>query len=345
MLTFTRLLPARSPWTAALLSLLIFASTSLNAAADTQPVLVSTGTTVDHRHVYLVNGIETPFIGMGYNPIYRNLPTATRLAMYRKDFTILCRAGVNTITGWDSDKGYEQDKFDELTLDTANQFGIGVVLPIYMPPDADYTDPVTVSALTDYARTKVLRFRNHPAVRMWGVGNEVMNNMATSDTYQPFLNAYMGIIDAVHQLDPNHPVIYREAEDDYVPLIVQTLQASGDMRPWFLYGENIYDKPAGPVLDRWPTYGLDRPLFVSEFGTEGRTPADRAAGYASMWRDIRGHADWVAGGAPYAWTTAGPEPTDNKWGLMDKNGWPVDGTFNALQQLWRADPRSNHTKC
>jgi beta-galactosidase/beta-glucuronidase len=284
-------------------------------------------------------------VGIGYNPIYRNLPAQTRLAMYRKDFIIMCRAGVNTITGWDADKGYDQDKFDELTLDTANQYGIGVVMPVYLPPDADYRDPSVVAELAETAREKVERFKGNPGVRMWGIGNEVMNNMANPDMYQPFLAAYLSIIDVVHQIDTNHPVIYREAEDDFVPAIVQALHDSGDPRPWFLYGMNVYDKPPGPILDRWPAYELDRPLFVSEFGAEGKTAADRAQGYASMWRAIRAHRDWVAGGAPYAWTTAGPEPTDSTWGLMDGNSWPVDGTFGALQQLWRAEPRANHGKC
>lgn len=39
-----------------------------------------------------------------------------------------------------ADKGYEQDRFDELTLDLAHQYGIGVVLPFYLPPEGDYRD-------------------------------------------------------------------------------------------------------------------------------------------------------------------------------------------------------------
>ena len=66
---------------------------------------------------YLVNGKPQLFIGMGNDPIYRYLPDEQRAANYDRDFRILCEAGVNHITGWDFDKGYEQDKFDELTLD------------------------------------------------------------------------------------------------------------------------------------------------------------------------------------------------------------------------------------
>jgi len=132
-------------------------------------------------------------------------------------------------------------------------------------------------------------------------------------------------------------VIYREAEDTFVPAIAQSLRDSGDMRPWLLYGMNIYDKDPEPLLSRWPDYGLDRPVFVSEFGAQGGTPEERALANVSMWNAIRAHPDYVLGGAPYVWTTDGPEPTDQIWGLMDGNSRPVDDTFAALSAAWRSE--------
>ena len=45
------------------------------------------------------------------------------------------------------------------------------------------------------------------------------------------------------------------------------LRDSGDMRPWLLYGMNVYDQDIRPLLARWPEYGLDRPTLISEFGS------------------------------------------------------------------------------
>jgi hypothetical protein len=160
------------------------------------------------------------------------------------------------------------------------------------------------------------------------------------DMHGAFEDAYLQIADLYHQLDPNHPVIYREAEDAYVPELADVLRNSGDMRPWLLYGENIYNKDLRPFLSQWPSYGLDRPLIVSEFGSEGDTPAARAQGYLAMWRTIRCFPQYVLGGAPYAWTTDGPEPTDTIWGLMNSNSQPVDNTFNLLSQAWLGDSSS-----
>jgi hypothetical protein len=306
--------------------------------------VVTAGPAPGGRYAYTVNGVEQLFVGMGYNPIYRNLTADQRATNYRRDFKTLCLSGVNTITGWDADKGYEQDKFDELTLNMANQYGIGVVMPIYMPADVNYADPDIIGSLLQTTVAKLQRFRINPALRMWGVGNEVLVKLPP-EMDASFLQVYLNVIDLVHQMDPYHPVIYREAEDEFVPVLAQLLRDSGDKRPWLLYGMNVYDKDPEPLLRRWPSYGLERPLFVSEFGSQGAGPGGRAAGYASMWRGIRGHPDYVLGGAPYAWSVDGPEPTDKIWGLTNSLGAPVDGTLAALQQLWLQEPRANHGTC
>jgi len=328
----------------ALSAMLAGSAVAPSVAADATPPsagsVVTTAKAPDGSYKYLVNGQEQLFIGMGYDPIYRYLPDAQRAANYRRDFELLRDAGVNTITGWDADKGYEQDKFDELTLSLANEYGIGVVMPLNLPPEGDYRDPAFVGALKQQAREKVARFKNFPALRMWGVGNEVFWEM-DSDMYPAFEDAYLEIADVFHELDPNHPVIYREAEMDFVPRVVDMLEDSDDRRPWLLYGMNVYDKDPKELLAQWPSFGLDRPMLVSEFGAEGSTPEERAQGYVEMWRAIREFPQFVIGGAPYVWTTQGPEPTDNIWGLTDANSRPVDGTFAVLAQEWRREQAAN----
>ena len=297
----------------------------------------------DNHYQYMVNGVPTVFIGMGYNPIYRNLTPAQRAANYRRDFKILCEAGVNHITGWDADKGYEQDKFDELTLDLAQQYGIGVLMPLNLPPEGNYRDPAFLNQLRIEAVGKINRFKNHPALRMWGVGNEVLTEMPRS-MYVPFGRFYRELADIFHELDPDHPVIYREAEDIFIRAIGMALSTSGP-RPWFQYGMNVYSLELERILDEWPQQALDRPLFVSEFGAEDYWYGDRVEGYVNMWRTIRSHPEYVLGGAPYVWTTEGPEPTDKKWGLMDDNSRPIDGAFEGLAAEWRQEPDNLGRTC
>ena len=61
-------------------------------------------------------------------------------------------------------------------------------------------------------------------------------------------------------------------------------------------------------------------------------------GYLEMWNAIRSFPQFVMGGAPYVWTTEGPEPTDKIWGLTDHNSAPVDGTFGLLSSAWLSEP-------
>lgn len=292
----------------------------------------------DGSFEYLVDGMPQVFLGMGYNPIYRYLSDEQRAANYDRDFRMMCEAGLNHITGWDADKGYEQDKFDELTLDYAHKWGLGVVMPFYLPADGNYDDEEFRHSLLEMAASKVARFKDFPALRMWGVGNEVLNDMNPWEAREPFTTFLLQVADLVHELDPNHPVIYRESEDLYVPELSELLQPD---RPWLLYGMNVYSPILNEFLEAWPEYGLDRPLFVTEFGAEADWLGDRATGYLAMWKMIRSHAEYVLGGAPYVWTTEGPEPVDDKWGLMDGNAQPIDATFDLLAEQWRAEPLGN----
>src|SRR3990172_2766008 len=123
------------------------------------PSVVTVESPGDDLYRYLVNGEPQVFIGMGYNPIYRHLSDDERAANYDRDFRILCEAGVNHLIGWDFDKGYEQDRFDEVTLDNAFKYGIGVVMPFYLPPEGDYEDEVFLQSLLDQATEKIARFK------------------------------------------------------------------------------------------------------------------------------------------------------------------------------------------
>lgn len=302
------------------------------------PSFVTTDRLADGSYRYIVNGKPQLFVGMGYNPIYRYLSDEERAARYDYDFQLLSEAGINHIIGWDADKGYDQDKWDELTLDYAHKYGLGAIMPFYLPPLGDYRDEAFIEGLMEEAAAKIERFKNHPALRIWGVGNEVLTDMPPGNRMKPaFARFYLRLVDMFRSLDPNHPVIFREAEDTFVPAINNVLGRSGDERPWLLYGMNIYTMALERILEEWPYEGNGRPLIVTEFGAEPDTPGGRAEGYLLMWQMIRAHPEYTLGGAPYAWTIDGPEPTDLKWGLTDSGSVPVDDTFERLAAEWRRE--------
>lgn len=298
----------------------------------------------DYRFSYRVNGRPQVLRGMGYNPVFAGLSAEERAARYDRDFAAMRQAGVNTIVGWDT------AGFDELLLDKANQHGLGIVMPYDLSWSLDYTDPTVRETVRRDVLGWVARYKDHPAVRMWGPGNEVLHKLVFPSWLQlkgdpayearadAFAEFYVDLIDRIHRLDPDHPVTYRDAEDGYVSRLREALQRGGVERPWFVYGINIYTTRLAEVIANWPSLGLDIPLFVSEFGPSGAGPADRPAGYRELWKITRAQPRYVLGGAPYVWTTDGPEEADRIFGLVDASGRPVDGSLAMIGRLYRGAP-------
>jgi hypothetical protein len=298
------------------------------------------------RYEYTVNGTPQVIRGIGYNVRYRRFPDAERIRLLDRDFAALKQAGVNTVFGW------QPDEFDTLLLDAAERHGLGVAPPFDLDPDASYADPAVRDRITDDVLAWVARYREHPAVRMWAIGNEVLHKLvypswmpirsepAREQRARDFASFYVELIDKVHAADPNHPIVHRDAEDAYFSWLREAMQTGG-RRPWLIYGVNAYTPRLAEILSSWPSHGWDVPLMVSEFAPGGMSPSDRPQGFRSMWKMIRGASDWVLGGAVYAWTTDGPEEVDRVFGLVDADGNAVDGAFAMVGSLYQGMARQD----
>jgi hypothetical protein len=219
------------------------------------------------------------------------------------------------------------------------------VLPFDLDPDADYTDAEYCTQLTDEVMAWVEQNRDAPALRMWGLGNEVLHKIvhpawvgpqdpAHARKARAFAAWLIDTADAIHAADPDHPVTYREAEDAFMPWVAEAVRRRGGARPWFVWGTNSYSHHLREIVDQWPEQGMDVALWVSEFAPGGLAVPDRPDGFRMMWGLIRDHPEYVLGGAVYAWTRNGPEGVDRNFGLTD-DGAPVDGrSLDALNELF-----------
>ncbi len=296
---------------------------------------------------YLVDGTPEAIRGIGYNPQYAGLHRSERANLYQRDFSEIRSIGANTIEGW-----YD-NQFDQLTLEYAARNGLGVILPYRLDHDWDYSDPgVQERILQDVSRW-VRQYRNSAALRMWAPGNENLHRMlyskwvsqeqlprATAEA-QAFAVFLPRLIDRIHELDPNHPIVYRDAEDVYVPCLQQGFSQQPRLRPWFVYGANVYSPSRlRQIMDNWPGHGLSGPLLISEFAPVGGGPAGRALGYAQEWQQIRTDPGFVLGGLAYAWATNGPEQLDRVFGLVDPSGAPCDAALAELSSLYQKDAQA-----
>jgi beta-galactosidase/beta-glucuronidase len=247
--------------------------------------------------------------------------------------------GFNTLVGWD------EGEFDDLTLDKAYQYGLGVVFPYDLPLLSDWTDPTLGPIHRERLESLVRRYATHPALRMWGPGNENTWNMpdVTGPRALAFAELYAALVERVHQLDPYHPIVYRDSEDLRFQPVRDALRARGLEQPWLIYGTNAFSFRLGEILDNWPAADFRVPLVVSEFGLVSYPRAQRPEGLARMWEIVRQHEAYVIGGSVYAWTTEGIERiegpfTDAVFGLVDGDGRPVDGALDALRAALLATP-------
>lgn len=292
-----------------------------------RPSVVSIGGRGYH-FTYTVNGELSEFRGMGYNVTHAGLPAAERAERLRRDFQLMRESGVNTIVGW------RTPEWDESVLAAAHAAGIGVVMPYDLDDKLDYSDRVVRFKVRSDVLAWVDRYRNHPAIRMWGLGNETMLHLKQVARARAFADFYVGLVEIVRQYDPTHPVLYREAEDVYIRPLQDAWAPRGGPPHGFVLGMNFYTFRMRDALDNWPKKGMDVPIVVSEFAPAGLGRGDRAAGYWRMWGMIRGKPDYVLGAAPYVWNVEGPEPVDRLFGLVDPAGKPVDSALGTLRDMY-----------
>ena len=109
--------------------------------------------------------------------------------------------GGNTIRTWDTLNLAS-------ILDDAQKNNMAVIVGLPLPEskytDFIYNNPAKVSKLIAENKKIVNRFKNHPALLIWCVGNELIfeNNLKHYNFYKSF-NA---IVDMVRQNDPDHPI-------------------------------------------------------------------------------------------------------------------------------------------
>jgi hypothetical protein len=109
-------------------------------------------------------------------------------------------AGGNTIRTWDTTNLQN-------ILDSAQHYNIAVMagLPLYNSNHVNdyYSDPLAMKNLQQKMEAVVDRYKDHPALLMWCLGNELDYFYEPQDD---FFTAYNNLLKMIHQKDPHHPV-------------------------------------------------------------------------------------------------------------------------------------------
>lgn len=287
--------------------------------------------------------------GLNYNVNYTQMELDKKLLLHRRDFQIMHDAGVNAIVGWGI--------YDEATLQVAEEFGIGAIMPFDLDPRGPYENQDYRNQLKSDFREYVQRFRNFTAVWGWNPGgDELLYRMEsdehrTTDKLQIAADFELELVLLAQSIDPNHFNLIKEPRDWYIKYLSTAIQRANlpNLGSNLIYGVNVYGRCADIELALTNakltlTDQLGLSMLVSEFGPFDSLRAERATNYASIWDLVTRLSD--LGGMVYVFGPDQPNPgvsnpydpitlLPNEYSMVDMNGAPIDNSLAELAMRWQ----------
>jgi hypothetical protein len=225
-------------------------------------------------------------------------------------------------------------------LDEAQKLGLTVTLGIWLGHKEhgfDYSNADQVADQFEHARKTILKYKNHPALLMWALGNEMEGDGNNAAVWSAINN----LAAMAKKLDPNHPTMTVVAEIGGSKVKnINRLCPDIDV-----IGINSYG--GGPSLaSRYKAAGGTKPYIVTEFGPPGvweigknafgaveeLTSTAKADAYANTYRGSIAENALCLGSYAFAWGNK-QEATATWFGLMLPDGSRL-GATDALSQYW-----------
>ena len=251
-------------------------------------------------------------------------------------------SGGNSIRTWGTDDiGPLLDKADSLGLTVTVGFWMGQEQQGF-----DYSDPRQVARQYEQARQAILRWKDHPAVLAWGLGNE-MEGFKEGDN-----PAVWAAVDSLavlaHRLDPDHPTMTVMAE-----LGGKRVESVHRYCPNVdIVGINSYGG-ASSIPERYRKAGGAKPYVVCEYGAPGtweigrngwgaveEWPSTEKAGfYRRTFDALTADSGLCLGSYAFLWGWK-PEATPTWYGILLPDGSRL-AAADALAEAWSGRPPAN----
>ncbi|HSM29182.1 MAG TPA: glycoside hydrolase family 2 TIM barrel-domain containing protein [Woeseiaceae bacterium] len=273
--------------------------------------------------------------------------TVKGAGMARNDIERFARHGGNSIRTWSTDNDYQDTK--EL-LDAAHANDVTVALGLSMKAERhgfEYDDPDAVAAQLESVRKEVLKYRDHPALLFWLVGNELNHSYSNPSVWDAVNDAAT----MIHELDPNHPVT--TPISGFKPDVIAEIQARApaiDFISFQMYG-SLFGLP-----DQVAATGFDEPFMMTEWGTIGYWEMEKTSWGApteltsSEKADVflRAHDEILStfegqliGSYAFFWGQK-QERTPTWFGLLTESG-KLTEAVDVMQYIWTGGWPANRT--
>lgn len=259
----------------------------------------------------------------------------------------LAEHGGNSFRTWNTENGRESGQH---VLDRAMTNGLYVMMGLDVARQRhgfDYNDSAAVARQLDRVRAQVVKFKDHPAVIIWAIGNEL--NLGANNP--KVWDAVNEISKMIHQVDPNHLTTSPLA--GISKGLVQELRTRApdlDLLSVQMYADIInlprYLKEAG----------YDGPYVVTEWGATGHWEVGKTAWGAPIENDsttkagfyrkrfeavIQSDKGYCLGSYVFLWGQK-QERTPTWYGMFLQSGEET-ATVDALHYLWNGTWPANRS--
>jgi len=255
----------------------------------------------------------------------------------------LSEAGGNTIRVWDT---LNLGKI----LDSAQKYDLAVVVGLPMPPnknmDVFYDDETKVSDSFKQLTAVVNRYKNHPALLCWCLGNEL--DFPIRPRFNKFYTAFNNLVDMIHHDDPNHPVTTTMMTFNRKNITDIKWRTKVDFISFNIFG-SIETLKNDLVGFNWFWNG---PFLITEWGIEGPWVAEKRNAWGAYVEDsspkkaeellaiyqryMPVNNPGYLGSMVFYWGQK-QELTPTWFSLFDENGAPT-ALVNTMHYIWTGKP-------
>ena len=288
--------------------------------------------------------VEVAKTGSGFILLRDGKPYDIRGAgLENGDISSFAENGGNTIRNWSTANA-------QAVLDQALVHGVAVVLCLPVVPERwgfDYSDSAAVAKQLEFMRHEVQKYKDHPALLGWIIGNELNFDYTNPAVYDAVNNISM----MIHQVDPNHPTTTTVAGLGID--VVRDLKNRAwdlDILSFQVYGE------LANVPDFLEMADLNRPIFITEWGAIGHwempktkwqaaiemNSSEKAGVYLQGYENyISPFKDEIIGSFAFLWGQK-QERTPTWFGMFTEDGKKTE-TVDAMHRIWTGEWPANRT--
>lgn len=254
---------------------------------------------------------------------------------------------------------YSTNENTKAILDEAWSKGLYVNMGLGMKDSEsfDYSSAANTQAIADQFenhKTWVRRFRNHPAVLCWSIGNETETGDANKNAV--YFKEVEKIAAMIHEEDPNHPTTVTFANSDANNRIKVLMQNAPSVD---ILSVNMYYPGVGNVAKNVAEAGWDKPWMITEYGPRGTwnmstssdpkklswgcleemTSTEKAEIYSKIWReDIKANeSKGCIGSFIFLWGYQTHGDVLSWYGLFDKSKNSFGGV-DEISECWTGVP-------